>query len=164
MNGEFEAWAAEAGYEVFREPDSIVIASVNGGEIRYEVTVAGEVVTVTRAERAEDPAPQLRSTDVLDAERYLTAQLGIDLRSRRELPRLSFPYEPEDAAPGFHFEKLDGGWATLLRSSGEIIPAALKDTSMNPVVRFSYYVDASTEEIRRSFADPSGAPLFTFVV
>lgn len=162
MSIDFDAWAAEAGYEVFREADSTVVASADGGEIRYTVAREGDTLTLFRAERGEDDVPQLRTSDPVDAERYLSAQLGIAVRSRRGLPRLSFPFEPEDTAPGFRFATLADGWATLIRSDGVAIAAALVDTSMHPAVRFSYYADADPADIRRSFAEPSGAPLFAF--
>jgi len=111
LSEEFEAWAAGAGYEVFRE-------------------------------------------------RFLTAQLGIALRSHRGLPRVLFPFQPEDAAPGFRFQQLDQGWATLVRTDGKPIDATFADTSMHPAVRFSYFADADPADIRRSFADPPGSPLF----
>ena len=159
MTSGFDEWAAAAGYEVFREPDATIVASA-GGEIRYTSRRDGDVITLSRAERAEDDAPVMRSTDPLDIDRYLTAQLGVAVRSRRGLPRLSFPYEPRDTAQGLRFEALPDGWATLVRADGTRIPAEFRDTSMHPAVRFSLYADADVSEVRRSFADPSGAPLF----
>lgn len=158
MSG-FDEWAAAAGYEVFREPGATIVASA-GGEIRYTATREGDVITLFRSERAEDDAPVMRSTDPLDIDRYLTAQLGVAVRSRRGLPRLSFPFEPGDTAPGLRFEELPDGWSTLVREGGTRIAAQFRDTSMHPAVRFSLYADADVAEVRRSFADPSGAPLF----
>ena len=161
LSEEFEEWAAGAGYEVFREWESTIVATRNGGEIRYTVSRTGDTFTVLRAERAEDDIPLMRTTRAIDVERYLTAQLGIAVRSRRELPRLSFPFQPEDAAPGFRFQDIAPGWATLVRADGNPIEATFADTSMHPAVRFSFYADADPADVRRSFTDPSGSPLFT---
>ena len=160
LSEEFEAWAAGVGYEVFREWESTIVATRSGGEIRYTVSRTGDTFTVLRAERAEDDIPLMRTTRAIDVERYLTAQLGIAVRSRGELPRLSFPFQPEDAAPGFRVQDIAPGWATLVRTDGNPIDATFADTSMHPAVRFSYFADADPAGIRRSFADPPGSPLF----
>ena len=137
-----------------------IVATGKGGEIRYTVSRSDDTFTVARAERAEDDMDLMRTTRAIDVERFLTAQIGIPARSRRGLPRLLFPFQPEDAAPGFRFQQLDQGWATLVRTDGNPIDATFADTSMHPAVRFSYFADADPADIRRSFADPSGSPLF----
>ncbi|GAA3638890.1 necrotizing toxin immunity factor IFT [Microbacterium awajiense] len=160
LSDAFEAWAGRAGYAVTREDDATTVATEPGGEIRYTVRRFDDEFHLSRAERAEPPQPEMVSTQPADIERYLTVQLGIDLRAEADLPRLRLPFAIDRCAPGFVFAALDGGWATLLCEDRGPIAARFRDWSMHPAVRFSYYAEAELEDLRSSLVAESGAPVF----
>lgn len=160
LSDAFETWAGRAGYAVTRQDDAIAVATEPGGEIRYTIRRFDDEYHLSRAERAEPDQAEMVSTEPVDIERFLTVQLGIDLRAQADLPRLRLPVAVDRCAPGFVFAALDGGWATLLREENGPIAARFRDWSMHPAVRFSYYAEAELADLRSSLVAESGAPVF----
>lgn len=160
LSDAFEPWAGRVGYAVTREDDAVIVATEPGGEIRFTVRRFGDEFHLSRAERAEAPQPEMVSTQPADIERFLTVQLGIDMRAAADLPRLRLPFAVDRCAPGFVFAETNSGWATLLREESGPIAARFRDWSMHLAVRYSYYAEAELADLRSSLVAESGAPVF----
>ncbi|MGZ0067975.1 Imm61 family immunity protein [Microbacterium arborescens] len=153
----FIGWVS-AAYSVLVSGDRLVVTN-DGGEIRDFVGRANQRFVLTHAERAEEEEFTL-DTDSLDAiERYLTVQIGRELRDQAQMPRIRIPFAAQDAAPGFAVGTFRDGRKGLRRESGDTVDVRFADTYS--AVQYSYYADADLGDLRRSLETPDGAPLFT---
>lgn len=158
----FVEWIAGADYAVFDEQPGVAVVAKAHGEIRYEPRVTDDGFTLLRAERADEPEAVFRASEFVQIEKYLSAQIGIDLRSLRRLPMIRFPIDPKMTADGFSLVPVHGGWEELRHAaSGRTAGVQFPSSFIHPAVEYSYYADADPAAIRRSFTSSSGAPLFT---
>lgn len=100
----------------------------------------------------------MEASDPVTIERYLTAGLGDSIRSQKRFPMIFNPVTPDQMAPSWqtghqnHREPL-----ALIDPSGAI--RCLFDTAYN-ATWFSWIADASLADIRASYLNRDGLPLF----
>lgn len=156
----FSRWIKNAGYGVASEGDEISVTN-QGGEIRYNINVRNDLFCLDRAERAEDPEFTLSSRGTSDIERYLSVQIGGDMRQLMGAPRILFPFREDEVAPGYRLISFKDGLSGLACSGGRALDVRFRDLDyVHPAVQYSYYADAALIDIRRSYSDRHGKPLF----
>ncbi|MCL2454927.1 MAG: TNT antitoxin family protein [Micrococcales bacterium] len=135
--------------------DGWVLVS-GGGEIRDYLRRVSGVFVLTNAQRAEPEQFVMSAPDILDVERYLTDDMGSSIRSRRHLWFVYTPRDEKDMAPG---------WTAVVDSDGNR-HLSDPDGRARAVVYgrnatwFSWLADVPLADIRNSYLDPNGAPLF----
>ena len=161
LSTEFSAWVRLANWDIIDQGDTVVVASP-GGEIRflYRVDRAG-VFSVARAERAESERPVLWSNASLVPERYLTAEIGDEVRSKLGLPQIVLPLDDDSVPPSI---RIIPGSAHVLELVGTLDGTLGQFSERGypePIVQYSHYANASLSELRASFLDSNGAPVFS---
>lgn len=159
-------WAANAGmnYSVFESSGAACFAN-GGGEYRYyirESTADPGWYVVTRASRNESEWFVFSANDLASVEKYFWVSFGADIRTVQRLPRLAFPTEPEDVAGGFAVKFSGDGESVLVDRAGKPIVRAGGDdiTDIFLLVMMSYCLGVSAGDLKRSFSDPNGKPVF----
>jgi len=152
---EFIEYADMAGLEL-RYIDDVWSLETPGGEIRRYLREASGVFTVTWVERGSPEGFVMSAADIDDVDRYLMAEMGSSIRSRRRMGRIYGPRQESPLAPG---------WTARLDPKGRwqlFDPNGRSRATLNKgeAVRFSWIGDASLEDLRASYLDPDGAPLF----
>ncbi|GMA27246.1 hypothetical protein [Arenivirga flava] len=160
LTDEFEVFARTAGYTVEYLEDAVEIYNL-GGEIRSLVHRVGAEVVIESAERARDYSVEAKTSTEIDAERYLTYELGGPFREALGLrvivtgfvsvgaPEVLITYAPRvttlewTGEPDRKVQLFGPG-----KHSGEI---------------FSFAMKLSLAELRASFAAEDGLPLYAFL-
>ena len=158
-------WASKAGYAFTREDDSgaAIFWSNPGGEIRYYLrTDRGGGITLTSAERGSAEQFEIFTCSVNAMERYLLPIIGIDLRSKKGLRRIKTPRTIEEVAEGYRVGEADSeGYRNLYFPSGEVAARSRGRTNSIPTLtELSHFLQASEADLRNSYEDPDGRPLF----
>ena len=158
-------WGNRAGYAFTPESDSgaAIFWSEPGGEIRYYLRAdPSGGITLTSAERASSEQFELFTSSMDAMERYLIPLMGIDYRSRAGLPRVKTPRKPEEVAAGYRIGDADSdGYRNLYSPSGELAARARgRVNSIPTLTELSHFMLASESDLRTSYEDPDGLPLF----
>jgi hypothetical protein len=159
-------WANRAGmsYSVF-ESTAAACFSSGGGEDRYYIrqstTDLGWYV-VTKASRNDDEWVVFEASELVAVEKYFWATFGADIRAMQRLPRLEFPTDAKDVAPGYSIELPEDGKPVLVDASDKpVVRAGGSDiTDIFLLVEISYCLSASPSDLEHSFVDPQGRPMF----
>jgi hypothetical protein len=157
-------WATPAGIHCEQASDDGFLLTDVGLEVRWYLNRRKDSFEVSRAERAGQPQLEMRAFTLEDAERFLLSGYGPILRSAvmGGSPYLVVPWQRADLAPGFDLvENAEGPlWAGLYHHGR---PRANFRSARNPddAVMFSHIADASLDDIRNSFLDELGKPLFS---
>ena len=161
---ELLGWGKMAWRELSIEGDAWVLSDP-GGELREYLRLSENGYAVTHAERGGAESFRMSAYAVIDIERYLTDILGWDIRSIKRLPDIMpspVPLQPGDIAPGYVMEKVGQNRVALLNRQGDVRVIMQGDTNIEAfsTVAFSWIADASLADLRASYLDPDGLPLF----
>jgi len=158
---EFDALVAELGHlrQYARNDGAWVITDNETGFILEGG--AGSWI-LTKRDRNVDSFV-MSASDIVDVERYLTDIYGRSMRSCCRFPAImGAGVTPAGIAPTFSLVEVSPGKVALLRQDGSI--RAVFDGNMRSsadfAVKFSWIADASLEDLRASYRDPDGLPLF----
>jgi hypothetical protein len=166
FSSELETWARQAKFELTPSADSTGAAifwSAPGGETRFHIREGDDGwTTLQRSERGGPKQFVLATSTIASMERYLWGLFGVDVRSMRGLPRIDTPSEISDLAPGYTLRELDAeNQRTLLDAAGEAVALAReRRLSLWTLVERSHLLSASVENIKLSYENPPGEPLF----
>lgn len=135
-----------------------------GGETNWFLrTNNGEYFVGTR-QRAAEEYFEIATLTEEDAEKYLTAAVGPAVRSigLPEAPRISPAVRSDEMAPGFTLVPVDDGTPHgILLENGQYRARFSSYKTAMYAVRFSQYANASVDEIKASYADEFGKPVFS---
>jgi hypothetical protein len=167
LSDELAAWAETASYSVTpgtQRDDGRTSLSGNLGEFRLFVGYdTNGWVAVTRSERMEEEHFVLATPTVEVAEKYLLGYLGRVIRNIHRLPRLRLPAGESMIADGFTLTHaiFGGGDRYALADSNGTIAVSSTDrvTATMELVRLSYYLLLSFEDLRASYLNLDGSPL-----
>lgn len=153
-----------AGYSLTPEDNSgaALFWTDPGGEIRFYIrSSAKDVYIVSSAQRASAEQFELYGTSMKTIERYLFGIFGSDVRSRRLLSRLIVPTKQGQLAPGYSLDEPDAEGFTCLRDSNGLVAKAQGIvTSISTLTKLSHLLSATLTDIRASYENPEGRPLF----
>ena len=161
---EFLDWALKVNRELSLEDEAWLLAD-SGGELRNYLRLSEAGYTLTFAERGGAENFKMAAYDIIDIERYLTDVFGSSIRSRGGLPYIMpspVPLHASDTAPGYKLEEAGQNRVALLNSQGDVRVVMYGDvnTEASTPVCFSWIVDANLADLRASYLDPDGLPLF----
>jgi len=153
-------WAKRAEYDLTRADGAWLFASP-GGELRDYLRKLDGLWTLTHAERGGWEHFTMAAAEMADVERYLTVDYGDAIRSGRRLPMIWTAFEIEMVCPGYQITVPEKGKLALSKADGgvRIICAGGRNSAMR-AVEFSWVADVSMDELRASYLDPDGLPLF----
>jgi hypothetical protein len=165
ISPELETWARQAKYELTPSDSSgaAIFWSAPGGESRFYIREGEDGwVTLRRSERGGAEHFVLAASTKTAIERYLYGVFGADVRSLLGLSRIEIPSEVSELAPGYTLSDVDADdRRQLIDADGEAVAVARERTlSVWTLVELSHYLSASAEDIKSSYEDPSGEPLF----
>ena len=161
---EFLDWAALDRHTLSVE-DGVWRLTDPGAELRYYIRLSEAGYTLTFAERGGDEGFEMSAYDIAVIERYLTDVFGSDIRDSREFPDIMpspLPLQINNIAPGYTLKEVGEARVALLNWRGAVRAVMYGDTKTNAFtpVGFSWIVDASLADLRASYLDPDGLPLF----
>lgn len=160
------AWALLAGYLFSVESPGIgwIFWTEGGGDriyIRPSPDGSGWV-DVTEASRSEAET-FFYAADTLDvAERYLWGFFGMIYRDLNRLPRLPIPFDRSAVADPYRIAAEDDV-NVLLFGDKPIMRAGRSSTRVAILVRTSYWLKVSVEELEQAYRDPEGGVLVSLV-
>lgn len=150
---ELIAWAESLGLRPVVGIDGSVL-HLSDAEAEFSIVEYHTLNVVEAASAGDRPIVLGAFEDIEDASRLLAMLLGGLLRFREGLPKL----EARRLPPGFVIEEAPTGlWLTWFTGTAEF-PRG--DRSRSRAMNFSRVERAETEQIRLSFTDPSGHPLY----
>jgi len=152
---EFIDYADMARYDLLKIDDAWVLAN-SGGETRLYLRRDSGAFVVTRVDRAEPEGFVMSAPDIVDVERYLTTHMGSTIRSLRRIGLIYRPLREKFLVPGWTVLVGPDGYWRLSDPDGRWRVTFNDDDA----VGFSWIADASLEDLRASYLDPGGAPLF----
>ncbi|WP_082686741.1 Imm61 family immunity protein [Mycobacterium sp. IS-3022] len=135
------------------------------GETRIMVgSEADGTLAVNQSDRLQPEYTVLRAPALATVERYLLLNFGPTARSRKRLPRVRIPADPDRTAPGFELSSTpdDERRLALVTGEGELVAETERDPVVGTIflVNLSYLMAASIVDIVASYRSPSGIPLF----
>ena len=155
-------WATMAHYGELSFKDSAWVLGET--ETRWWLRSAGGLYTLTKNDRGGEERFIMEAADIEDVERYLITLFGFGIRSDHGLRMISGTgVVPEGVNPAYHLREV--AWAkvavinTITNQTRVIIRGGL-GTSASDATEFSWIADASLEDLRASYLDPDGLPLF----
>lgn len=154
-------WARTARYVTTVAVDGDVqLRSEAGAPTRYFIRRRGtDRLELTQAD-GEDETPLIFVADIGVLERHLVALFADDIREELDLPLLEINWSIDALVAGYEVSEMDRGYRTLRRASGEPVAAAPDPTlSLLTLVPLSHYLQWSIGDLKRSFLNPTGAPL-----
>ena len=162
---EFSEWIGRLGYRIQVSGDAWMLT--NFSEMTYYVRAEEGRYVLHEQSRNDPPEFVMSASSVVDIERHLTTYFGFSVRSMLRLPYIFVGGRPgfstvANAAPEFRLELLERSRVGLVDANGHVrcvFYGDLADRSCN-AVEFSWFADASLEDLRRSYLDPDGLPLF----
>ena len=162
---EFADWIGMDQYVVVMRGGVWVLTTYS--DVDFYVRRVSGLFVLTKRERGETEEMIMSADDFAALERHLTAMFGFSIRSRHRLPPIFLKGRPGpagsgDVAPGYRLEQSSDHIVSLLDADGQIcavFPSGLDGVSRD-AVEFSWFADASLEDLRRSYLDPDGLPLF----
>jgi len=149
----FMEWIDLLHYQLVTKDDVWVVT--DHGETTYYVHHDDSSYTLNETQCSHNEDFLMSGKDAADVERYLTWLMGSPIRSLRGLPFMYHAWKPSDIRPGWSAAKSDSHWV-LHDPHGD--RATFHDC--DDAVLYSWIADASTEDVRASYLDPNGSPLF----
>jgi len=150
----FAQWIALLRYQLVEKDDVWVVTDL--GETTYYVHHDGSSYTLNETQCSHNEDFLMSGEDIADAERYLTRLMGSPIRSLRDLPFIRHAWKPSDIRPGWSAVKSYPHW--VLRDPHGRERAAFYDS--DSAVLFSWIAGMNVDDIRASYLDPDGLPLF----
>jgi hypothetical protein len=163
-------WAEIAGFKTKQgteTADGRVEFTAGLGEYRKLVGIEGDSwIIVNDSDRLGPEYVVFAASELEATERYLLDTFGRTIRSRRKLPRIPLPMTAEGVADGFELEPRDlrgEERLALVDSDARVVAFSRGDPTIAvfELVRLSHLMSASVEDIKASFLDPNGSPLFS---
>jgi len=154
----FSDWASLAGYQLIAKNNECLVTDF--GETSYDIRSSDGMYSLTSRQRSVEQF-LMSSIDVVDSERFLTALLGDDIRACRHLPRISYAAQLTDICPDCQI--VDEGENRLILVDGLGQNRAIFRSPIDiadDVIWFSWILDAPLENLRASYLNPNGRPLF----
>ena len=137
---------------------------LDDGEMGYWLRFADRAFTLTETNRWGPEEFVMQAADLTDVERWLTALFGSSIRSYSNFRRISGAgVIPEGVNPAYRLQEVDIVKVALVNTSDgqvRVIMGGGLGTSAGDVTKFSWIADASLEDLRASYLDPDGLPLF----
>lgn len=150
---------AEAGYTASKDDTDGSWYFSPSGDYYRRVHVRDGAFVLGQMDRGSAEEDVFASENAGDMELFIAYWLCSSWRSQRRLPMLltvPVPVTRDKAAPGFAFERDGATW--VLREEATGIERRSYDDS--GLVRFSYYVNMSPNELREACMAPAGKPPF----
>ena len=172
ISDELREWAYRAGYETTpasETGDQRAILWNRGGEVRYFVGVDyGDWVVVTESDQMSEERFYLASRSLQVIERHFFGRFGELIRRRLDLAELDLPDSEQEVRGDLSITTVDFAGRerrALVDSAGQVIATSSGDslTAVWRLAELSAYLTATVPEIKQSFEDPGGRPLFTVV-
>ncbi|MFK4299241.1 hypothetical protein ABH924_004422 [Arthrobacter sp. GAS37] len=119
----------------------------------------GSFAVLRLGERETTPTIEMESIRLIDAEKYLSAGLLFGWRTYKlKLPPFTYADQLKDPKRGSRVDLYrESDRATVTWANGTLNATFQYVVDAN---KFTYYRDASFEQMRAAYADPDGAPLF----
>jgi hypothetical protein len=157
-------WGAPIGLE-FRvdETGDSALISTPGGETRWYLRANNAEFFVGTGQRSAEEFFEIATLNEEDAEKYLLSAIGPSVRAELfpESPRIAPKVRLEDLTPGFTLVPVDDGTPHgVLLENGQYRARFSSFTTAMYAVRFSQYANASVDDIKASYADEFGKPVF----
>jgi hypothetical protein len=150
-------WAECALYSFsVASPDGALIFWTAGGEDRiYLRPGAGrrDWLAATEASRSGDESFLFAAVSIYVAERYLWGFFGTIFRDKERVPRLRIPINLKAVADPYRIEADDGGHV-LFEGSTPIMRAGRSSMDVAILVRTSYWLRVTVEELEHAYRDP----------
>ncbi|ADG99274.1 conserved hypothetical protein [Segniliparus rotundus DSM 44985] len=156
-------WARRTSWDFTPSDGSgeAVFWSVPEGETRYGIKTAPHGwFEVAKTSRDGERHVEFLAAATDTVARYFWGEFGKDVRNKAELPRLSFPKNEQDISPGYSLSRR-GEALELIGPHQNIL--ARGEAGILDVMRFvqlSHLLNSSVQEIKASFLNPQGGPLF----
>ncbi|MET0990682.1 MAG: Imm61 family immunity protein [Glaciihabitans sp.] len=135
-----------------------------GGESNWFLRTNGAEFFVGTRQRAAEEFFEIATLTEDDMEKFLVSAVGPSVRSITlpEAPRIAPHVRPDEMAPGFSLVPVDDGTPHgVLLENGQYRARFSSFTTAMYAVRFSQYANASVEDIKASYADEFGKPVFS---
>jgi hypothetical protein len=164
ISDELIAWARLVGYAFSVESPSggWIFWSEGGGDRLYIRTASDDSgwFNVTEASRSEDESFFYAASTLHVAERYLWGFFGMIFRDSRRMPRLPIPFDRAAVADPYRIES-QGNSSVLLDGDKPVMRAGRSSTKVAILVRTSYWLKVTVEDLEHAYRDPEGRPLFS---
>jgi hypothetical protein len=158
------AWALQAGYAFSVESSGLGwLFWTEGGGDRIYIRPAPDDsgwYNVTEASRSEDESFFYAASTLDTAERYLWGFFGMIFRDSSRMPRLPIPFDRAAVADPYRIE-LDDNGSVLLDGNKPIMRAGRSSTKVAILVRTSYWLKVTIEDLEHAYRDLEGRPLFS---
>lgn len=151
------------GYLINDAGDSALIYTP-GGETRWYLRAINGEFFVGTAQRSAEEQFEVATASEDHIAKYLLNAVGPSVRAELlpQAPRIAPQVRLEDLAPGFTLLPAnDGSPHGLLLENGEYRARFSSYTTAMYAVRFSQYANASVDDIKASYSDEFGKPVFT---
>lgn len=162
LSAECLGWAQAAHYtSAIAEDGDVQLRSEIGAPTRYYIRRRGPArLELTEAVEGEDERPLLFVAELDVLERHLIGLFADDIRDDLDLEFLRLDSDPADLAKGFTLTDMVRGYRTLRRVDGTPVAAAPDPAfSLLALVPLSHYLGWTIRDLKRSFLNPTGAPL-----
>ena len=150
---------AEAGHKASKSDGDGSWYFAPSGDYYRHVFVRDGLFVLGQVDRANPEREVFASENPRDMELFMTFWLCSNWRSQHNLPRLltvPVPVTPDKAAPGFVIEREGRSWVLKEPATG----VERRSSDDSGLVRFSYFVTMSPEELRAACMAPEGKPPF----
>lgn len=157
-------WAAplQLGY-VMDDTGDIALLSTPGGETRWYLRTNNGEFFVGSAQRSAEEFFEIATTTEDDAERYLLNAVGPSVRAELlpQAPRVAPQVRLDEMTDSFTLVPAEDGTPHgVLLENGQYRARFSSFTTAMYAVRFSQYANASIDDIKASYADEFGKPVF----
>lgn len=163
LSADLVAWARLAGYSCSREADAILLFS-SGGETCYYIRSGLDDtawIVVTEADRGGQEKYVFSAANQEVLEKYFWNYFGFGIRMAARQPRLVFPTKREDIPSGYSIE-IDSADRLLLTGpeNNPIAQSRNSSTGTSLLVELAAVVGYSVEDLKDSYINPQGHPIF----
>jgi hypothetical protein len=134
-----------------------------GGEVNWFLRTNNGEYFVGSRQRAAEEFFEIATLTEEDAEKYLVSAVGPSVRSLTlpQSPRIAPRVGLDQLAPGFSFVPVEDGTPHgVLLENGQYRARFSSFTTAMYAVRFSQYANATVDDIKASYADEFGKPVF----
>jgi hypothetical protein len=170
ISTQLREWAELAGYTLTpgsSTEDGRAVFWSDGGEIRHFIGIGyTDWFVVTDSDRLGSEYLDLAAPSMATIETYFFGKFGRFIRSRKQLPRVHMPVTHEEISAGFvtRAKIFDGvERLALIASDGLEVAVSSGDqfSGTAELAKLSLYLTANVDDIKSSYLNPSGKPLFT---
>ncbi len=154
LSAEFIGWAEQAGRTLaFHDEAWFLTDSV--GELYDIIRWADDRFVLARVDRNSEPAFMMSAADITDIEKHLTCHYGADIRLANNHPFIYYAWERHGIKPGWKVHSFPSQWI-LFNPDGHFQAVFAGKLA----IRYSWIADLPIGDIRDSYLDRDGLPLF----